>query len=624
MKITLAVDCEVYSNYFVVMFRRVDTMKMRYYEMYPGSPLDQEQVRQIMGIYRTVGFNSNNYDCPILALALTGADCAALKRASDSIIQGNLRPWQFKDLFGVQVPKWDHIDLSEVAPGVMISLKQYAARMHSRRLQDLPIHHDAVIEPEQRELIRDYCGNSDLPATIDLWNNLTRDGDNVIAIREEVGRSIGVDLRSKSDAQMAEALLRTTVERRKGHRILKPDVPAGSTFRYVPPAFIRFDSPHLRAQLESIVSAAFVVRTNGKVAEPPMLRKDSTPVEIASRGYKMGIGGLHSTEKSVSHWAERGVQLCDVDVASFYPELIRQCGLAPTNMGSDFSDVYSSFIDRRLAAKAMKHTTEAQTLKIALNGTFGKLGSPYSILYAPHLLIQVTLTGQLMLLMMIERMEAAGIEVVSANTDGIVLKYPSELEPVRIAIVKQWEREANFKTEETRYRALCSKDVNNYFAIKPDGGVKTKGEYAKPGLMKNPENEICNDAVMLLLSKGVPVEQTILGCTDVRKFINVMRVTGGATYDGQYLGKVVRWIYRKGETRDIRYLKANEKTGNHNKVSNSDGAMPLMILPDEVPSDIDYDRYIAKAYGILDDVGVDKMRQTMLQVGDNADLFFET
>jgi DNA polymerase elongation subunit (family B) len=58
-------------------------------------------------------------------------------------------------------------------------------------------------------------------------------------------------------------------------------------------------------------------------------------------------------------------------------------------------------------------------MKIAANGVFGKLGSPWSILYAPHLMVAVTLTGQLALLMLIERAERMGISVVSANTDGV-------------------------------------------------------------------------------------------------------------------------------------------------------------------------------------------------------------
>ena len=57
-----------------------------------------------------------------------------------------------------------------------------------------------------------------------------------------------------------------------------------------------------------------------------------------------------------------------------------------------------------------------------LNGTFGKTGSPYSVLFAPEMMIQTTITGQLALLMLIEHLETASISVISANTDGIVIQ----------------------------------------------------------------------------------------------------------------------------------------------------------------------------------------------------------
>ena len=50
--------------------------------------------------------------------------------------------------------------------------------------------------------------------------------------------------------------------------------------------------------------------------------------------------------------------------------------------------------------------TTSDTLKICVNGSFGKLGSKFSFLYAPELLIQTTMTGQLALLMLIEMSQA--------------------------------------------------------------------------------------------------------------------------------------------------------------------------------------------------------------------------
>ena len=44
--------------------------------------------------------------------------------------------------------------------------------------------------------------------------------------------------------------------------------------------------------------------------------------------------------------------------------------------------------------------------------------------YEPNLMISVTLTGQLTLLMLIERAERSGIPVVNDKTDGVLFRHP--------------------------------------------------------------------------------------------------------------------------------------------------------------------------------------------------------
>ena len=593
-------DIECYINYFLVMFKRVEDGAIRAYPMYEGLPLDVESIRRTVLNHRVVTFNGMDYDMPILMLAMRGASCAELKSASNAIIDGGLRGWQFEQRYGLKVwDKIDHIDLREVAPGVMVSLKQYGGRMHSQRLQDLPIPEDAVITPAQREELVAYCGN-DLQTTIDLWLRLTSGSDDVIGIRELIGAETKTDLRSKSDAQIAEAVLKAKVEKLKGERIYKPEIPAGTIFRYKPPGFLRFESPLMRGVLADVCASEFILKADGKITEPKSLK--GRVVRIGNTDYAMGIGGLHSCEKSAAHEADDATLLIDRDVVSFYPMLIRQCGLAPKNMGRYFTEVFSDFIDRRIAAKKAGHKTTAQTLKIFLNGTFGKLGSRFSILFAPDLLIQVTLTGQLVLLMMIERLERASIPIVSANTDGIVIKCPAALEPAMQSIIAQWERDTGFETEETRYRALYSRDINNYIALKADGGSKTKGVFSAPGLQKNVENEICNDAAAAFLEHGTPVAETVLRCRDVRKFLTMRKVTGGGVYGDNYLGKVVRWYAGRDKTLDIRRAKPN-KLGNFDKVAGSTGAVPMMDLAESIPTDLDYSAYIREAQETLRSVG---------------------
>lgn len=255
---------------------------------------------------------------------------------------------------------------------------------------------------------------------------------------------------------------------------------------------------------------------------------------------------------------------------------------------------------REIEEELVYHKNLRDSFKLSINGSYGKFGSKYSFLFSPDLLIQTTITGQLALLMLIEQVELAGAEVMSANTDGIVVKCGKDIETNVVATFQSWELDTNFELERTDYKALYSRDVNNYIAVKHDGSAKGKGMFAETGLMKNPAAPICYEAAVKYITSGVSVGETVRLENDFTKFITARSVKGGGVYDGQELGKVVRWYYGL----DCEGKTINYKT-NGNKVPKSDGSIPCMDLPDGVPSDLNYSWYIRESVKILESIGVD-------------------
>jgi hypothetical protein len=131
---------------------------------------------------------------------------------------------------------------------------------------------------------------------------------------------------------------------------------------------------------------------------------------------------------------------------------------------------------------------------------------------------------------------------------------------------------------------------------------KGKGIFAPTGLAKNPNCSIVQKAVAYCVARNVPIEQTIMACKDITQFVTVRKVTGGATWQGGYLGKAVRFYYSSEVDKEtcIHYAK------NSNRVPMSGGARPLMDLPDIFPQDVDYPVYISMANELLKEVGYDK------------------
>ncbi len=663
-------DVECYGNYFLVVFTNLVTGKIALEEMGEGlPPMNLRRLRWLVETYTCVTFNGINYDIPMIEMAVHGLSCPQLKIASDQIIVEELRGQDVrrKHAKGASL-KVDHIDLIEVAP-LFASLKGYAGRMHARKMQDLPFHPATILSPYQIAIVRWYCVN-DTHNTALLRETLKEQ----IELRYTLSNEYKVDLRSKSDAQIAEAVMSAELQRRTGTRPKRPEIEVGTTYRYQVPPWMKFNSPLMQWALGVVANAKFVVDYTGSIAMPEEIK--DLQLDIMGSVYRMGIGGLHSSESTVAHHTDANYIMIDKDVESFYPRIILNQGMFPEHLGPEFLHVYRTIVERRLKAKADGNKPVAESLKIVINGSFGKFGSKYSILYAPNFLIQTTLTGQLSILLLIEMLEMRGIHVVSANTDGIVIKCPRNGMDLFNWVVAEWERITQYKTEETRYLSLYSRDVNNYIAVKqkfdkatnqwleiPDG-IKSKGAYANPWsdsknlamrLHKNPTTTICVEAVEAFLTKGTPLDHTIRSETDIRKFVTVRSVKGGAvkvwggtvpahdskeelirmagfsefaqgawlrngesdrqakhtetaykiacrelTVDGEteFVGKTVRWYYAKDVPGELVYALSG------NKVPRSEGAKPCMVFNDNmlVPEDVDHEWYVTEAVRMLRDI----------------------
>lgn len=602
----LVCDIEIYSNYFLCAFMGVESGKTIHFEMEQGGkPLDIAGLSWMLHNFTIITFNGNGFDVPLLALALDGSDCAEIKHACNMIIQLGMKPWQLLKNFKVKELEIDHIDLMEVCP-LQGSLKIYGGRLHVPTMQDLPFHPETILTKDQIDIIRYYCIN-DLKTTAFIHSNLQEQ----LAVRKSMSTKYGVDLRSKSDAQIAEAVIIHELRRMNGTEAQKQEFNPGEAHLYSIPEYVSFQTEETQKLCEDLKHANFIVDSYGSIIIPKALltlssngkgeKWETRKVRIGESFYKVGIGGLHSCEQTQSHKADVNFRLVDRDVASYYPAIILNQSLFPEHLGRSFLTIYRSIVERRLKAKKEKNSIEADMLKIVINGSFGKFGSPYSKLYSPRLLIQVTITGQLSLLMLIERLELAGIKVVSANTDGIVMKFPRVMQNVVDRIVSQWEADTNFLTEETEYSALYSRDVNNYLAVKLDSKAKGKGYCSIPeGIFrfhKNPNNLICVEAAIAYLTKGTLPIDTIKACTDIRKFLTIQTVKGGAVKDGVYLGKAVRFYYALGAGGEIVYCQSG------NKVPKSDGARPCMTLPKTFPLDLDLARYERETAEILREIG---------------------
>lgn len=601
-----------------------------------------------------VGFNSENFDRPLIAAAIAGYDEHDLKMIAQAIVDEELRSWQTYREFKLDFIEYDHIDLKEIPPGVMLSLKVYEGRMHAPSIEDMPFHHSHdLISPKEFKIVESYCEN-DITETERLFLTVRKEID----LRVQLGEQYGVDLRSKSDAQCAEAVLKKVCSIGNQDKIVPRHV------EYRAPDFIQTNSKVINALIDQIEDHLFKINhANGSPEFPEFLTE---PITLNGGLYQFGIGGLHSKHDTRYYeQASDKLWISDVDAASYYPNIMMRAGLLPNlggNKGEKFLQAYQEIYEARIKAKRSGDKRTANTLKILLNGTFGKLGSIYCAFYAPELMLAVTLTGQLNLLCLIWELEKIkGVYIASANTDGIMICYPPSKRRQVIKAIQANAKRTGFEYEETPYQCVAMRDVNSYVAITaeresvivpPKGKVtivppfapsaKRKGAYAKAGVMENvsPTFQICAEACVEYLLHGRSVEDTVLACDDIRQFVSVRNVTGGGvqhTHEvevddwigeprnwrrphwpddkksethvsrpkpvlegrgGVPFGRIARWYMTTRKLPPITYVKSG------NKVPGTEGGILCLKLPDKMPKDLNYDWYINKAKEMLADVGV--------------------
>lgn len=635
-KFHVITDTEIIGSTFLVVCRTHETKRVRHFWW---ADLDAFKTFAANPNITFVGFNSHNFDSLLIQAWMDGVGGDKLKHIASTIIEEQLTHWQTKQRFDISDITLDWIDLKEPAPGVMLSLKTYEGRMHFQRLQDMPIDHTADIsdDPKAKALVLQYCEN-DCEATDALFTTIRPEID----LRVAMSQTYGVDLRSKSGAQAAEAILR------KVCNIPRNDAQPPNTVTYKAPSFIQTDNPLILDLIQRIEAHEFVINpNNGSPAFPDFLK---APIKLGYGTYQFGIGGLHSQHDTKRHLqASPTLALADWDVASYYPSLLIAAGLIPKlpdGKGEVFLQTYKDIFAKRIEAKRSGDKLTANSLKLVLNSTFGKLGNQFCSFYSPDLMLAVTITGQLNLLCLIDAIERVPtVQCESANTDGIMLSYHPDHAAEVAAVIQANSQLTGFEYEETPYREIAIRDVNSYIAVTTDGKAKRKGAFSKAGVMEgtNPTFQICAEAAARYMADRTPIETTVNECDDIREFVAIRNVTGGGiqhiysvnvddwqlvkdlgTKDNEWysarldktvtrksrpkpvpmgaggkpFGRVARWYRSTKRYQPLTYVTSG------NRVPDTEQAKLCLDLPTTFPNDIQFSWYIDRAYEMLESSGV--------------------
>jgi hypothetical protein len=468
------------------------------------------------------GYHSFEYDSHIIKCILSGRDPHEL--SAQLIAQTDTeshRPPPRPVSLGC-----DHIDLAMRlrAHGRSPSLTSVAANLGLPYLYDVPFPTDMVLADHQWKLVKAL-------SLIALWQmgdileHLLPEIQAIETLAPEAGR----DLRSVSKPRIVEYLFAEHFRQQTGSRPVP--LPPPQEFTYQPVAGVRRPTtPEAAAWFDELTSQPMKVE-GGHVRVPP--RK----FPIGGTWLSAGGGGIHSQGSPQLYVSIKKRKIVYLDVASFYATLIAKKGITPRAYGQHGQQIFAEILERRLRFKQRidQAATEEEreylqrqsdALKLVLNSSFGNLGNRFSSLYDPAAMTTITVTGQLMLIDLIERLLATGARILLANTDGIFVVVDAQDQSWRLA-ADGWQADTGMTLDIVPVQRLAVRNVNNY-AVK-----FRRGKYKRVGVFRGsldpqhvPNLLIINDAVTMALLEDVPPEVTICRPgTSMVRFSGLIRQT---------------------------------------------------------------------------------------------------
>lgn len=315
----------------------------------------------------------------------------------------------------------------------------------------------------------------------------------------------------------------------------------------------------------------------------------SLAINVAGVPHIFAWGGLHAARNNYKATGE----FLNIDVASYYPSLMLRYGWESRNCtsGDKFKEIY----DTRLKLKREGKKKEQQPYKIVLNSTYGAMKDKHNNLYDPRQANNVCVGGQLLLLDLIEKLEDY-CDLIQANTDGILIKLRNNREHVE-RICHEWEQRTGMVLEFDEYVKVLQKDVNNYILIDKYGNYKSKGAYVKKLNDLDNNLPIVNEAVVNYFVRNIPIEQTVNTCHDLKKFQQIVKVSGNydhAIHGCKTLNGKTHRIFASVNVADRGIFKV--KKGKPEKFA--DTPLNCFVINDDVnclkvPEKLDRDYYIA-------------------------------
>lgn len=445
---------------------------------------------------------------------------------------------------------------------------------------------------------------NDVNSTEELLNKLKGD----VELRLFIEHEHGIDCLSMDSVKMAETFLLEEYSNKSGipKNVIKE---MRSPMDYIPLKdvilpFIKYKNPKLQSILEEMKEQV-VYSKERKGYEKKFV--------LSNVVYSIGVGGIHTIHTPKIFLPKDDEFIGHADVTSMYPSLLIKYQWGPRHLGKLFCDIFSNLYKERIEAKRTGQDLKNKFLKIVLNSPTGKMQQEVSWLYDPFNVFKIRINGQLILLMVVDRLLSLGCEIIQCNTDGVVYRSKKTSANRIQEAIAEVESITQLSFEIDEYEAFYQYAINDYFGVIKGWSkshnpklIEKKGMFiTETKLGKGLAPVVIPKAVINYFLTGQSVDEFIKNNNDIYDFLMTQAVD--RKFKVEHGDKPIQRINRFYASTNGAYLYKVKQNPDgelqYNNMLTKSGVTVLNKLDDRLMVDrkVNYRYYISEAKKIISD-----------------------
>lgn len=535
--VVIVYDIEIFPNVFHCTCKDTETNKLYFFEISNR----KNQLTELVDFFfykntgdkMFCGYNNKHYDDVIINYLIDFyykmdslsylKICNSLFNLSSTIVTSEegdtskFKRWKYAKYFY-------SMDLLTMlfSSKLRVGLKEMQVTMHYKNVEEYSGDFSQFLPDSEIDNMIEYNIN-DVESTTELLNRLKDD----VQLRLFIEKEYGIDALSMDSVKFGETLLlkKYCEETRLSEQYVKT---LRSPMDYIPLKdvilpFISYKNPKLQDVLKDMKS---------KVVYSKERKGYEKKFVLSNVRYSIGVGGIHSLHTPRIFVPNDNEFIGHSDVASMYPSFIIKYKWIPRHLGKEFWQVYSQIYKERIEAKHSGQKLKNLALKLTLNSVTGKMQQETSWMYDPFSVFKIRINGQLILLMLVDRLLELNCKIVQVNTDGVMyIAQKTQREAVQEAVLEV-ERLTQLTFESDDYEAFYQYAINDYFGVEKGYSqshdpklIEKKGMFiTDPRLGKGLAPAIIPKAVINYFLTKQPTSEYIKSSKNIEDFLMYQRV----------------------------------------------------------------------------------------------------